>query len=381
MANLVFIGHEASQSGAPYTQLYLLQWLRANTDHIVELVLLRGGPLLAEFQKVANVHVVYKYGGNPSLGQRVLRKTEAITNFGLRQIFRKLAQARPRLIFANTAPALEFAVRVKRALGVPLLINVHELASTFFYTDAALFAHNAAEIDVFIPGSLAVNEFYKTFCAIPEARTQVVYDFTGQAPGGGTTSAAVRQELGIPADARIVGGIGAFNWRKAPDLFLQAAQQCQQHSADEVHFIWVGGDVNTQAYKELTYDVQALGLTGRMHLVGSKTALRGYYESFDVFLLTSREDPFPLVCLEAALQGCPIICFAQAGGMPEFVLTDAGYVVPYADAAAMGRQAAHLLAHEPERRQMGAVAQLRARQEHTIGTIGPQMYAAMQPFL
>lgn len=381
MATLVFISHDASLSGAPYTQLYLMKWLRAHTQHRIQLVLLRGGPLLEEFEKLATVFIVHKYGSHPSLGQRLLRKTEALTNIGLRKIYRSLAGARPTLIFANAAPTLGFAVQAKRVLGIPLLLNMHELASTFFYTDAAQFARDSVAIDLLIPGSQAVKAFCQTFCPVPNEKIRVVYDFTGDTTSGNTTASAIRSELGIPPGAKVVGGIGAFNWRKAPDLFVQAAHHCQAASQQEVYFVWVGGDLTSMAFQEITYDLQRLGLAEKALFVGAKSDLRGYYELFDLFLLTSREDPFPLVCLEAALQGSPTICFAQAGGMPEFVRDDAGFVVPYADTQTMGEQAAYLLNHEETRQQMGATAQARVENNHTIRVIGPQMYEAMHPFL
>ena len=60
-----------------------------------------------------------------------------------------------------------------------------------------------------------------------------------------------------------------------------------------------------------------------------------YFCAADVFAMVSREDPFPLVCLEAAALGKPILCFRDAGGMPEFVEDDAGFCVPFLDVEAM----------------------------------------------
>src|SRR5205814_4023764 len=71
--------------------------------------------------------------------------------------------------------------------------------------------------------------------------------------------------------------------------------------------------------------------------LGVKRDARPYLRAGDVFLLSSREDPFPLVALEAAQCGLPILCFADSGGMQEFVEGDAGYVVPAADVEAMAR--------------------------------------------
>ena len=56
-----------------------------------------------------------------------------------------------------------------------------------------------------------------------------------------------------------------------------------------------------------------------------------YFSIFDVFALMFREDPFPLVCLEAALLEKPNLCFARAGGASELVESDSGFVVPYLD--------------------------------------------------
>ncbi len=44
-----------------------------------------------------------------------------------------------------------------------------------------------------------------------------------------------------------------------------------------------------------------------------------FYESIDILLLLSREDPYPLVTLEAANFSVPTICFKNAGGIQEFI--------------------------------------------------------------
>jgi glycosyltransferase involved in cell wall biosynthesis len=56
-----------------------------------------------------------------------------------------------------------------------------------------------------------------------------------------------------------------------------------------------------------------------------------YFAAFDVFALVSREDPFPVVCLEAASLGKPIVCFNSSDGEKEFVENDCGFVVPDLD--------------------------------------------------
>ena len=40
--------------------------------------------------------------------------------------------------------------------------------------------------------------------------------------------------------------------------------------------------------------------------------------------MTSREDPFPLVNLEAMTNGVPVICFKDSGGSEELVDSSSG---------------------------------------------------------
>jgi glycosyltransferase involved in cell wall biosynthesis len=46
---------------------------------------------------------------------------------------------------------------------------------------------------------------------------------------------------------------------------------------------------------------------------------RPYFEAMNVFFLSSREDPFPLVMLEAAHVGRPIVGVRASGGVSDFL--------------------------------------------------------------
>ena len=84
----------------------------------------------------------------------------------------------------------------------------------------------------------------------------------------------------------------------------------QQRS--NVYFAWIGGG----AVQRLEHDARLLGLSAKMRFTGEVAKPADYFAAADVFAMTSREDPYPLVCLEAAAVAKPIICFADAGGCP-----------------------------------------------------------------
>jgi len=78
-----------------------------------------------------------------------------------------------------------------------------------------------------------------------------------------------------------------------------------------------------------------------------------YYTLFDIFISVSREDPFPLVCMENAALAKPIICFEGSGGMPGFVQDDAGFVVPYLDVDTMADKIHELYQNKTLRQKLG----------------------------
>ncbi|UYZ57454.1 glycosyltransferase family 4 protein [Hymenobacter latericus] len=380
MATIVFVGHEASRTGAPFTQLYLMQWIKQHTPHEVVLLLIWGGDLVPEFEKLGEVHILDHGKPAVTMKERALAKLDRMTQYRRKNIFRNIQKKNPAVIFANTTITLDVAVELKQLLGVKLIINVHELESVFYHYSSEEFARNTAHVDWFIPGSNAVRNFYKQFCPIPDEKIKVIYDFINANPPGTSTAVAVRAQHGIPEKAKIVGAIASLEWRKGADLFLRVAQEVLKHKPD-TYFVWVGGKPSSFHFKEITRDVRLTSLTERVLFVGGKSDLRGYYEAFDVYLLTSREDPFPLVCLEAGLSGKPVICFENSGGMPEYVRNDAGIQVPYLDTQMMAEQVMYLLDHPEEAQQMGAVGRERVLQNHTIATIGPKMYEVIQACL
>src|SRR5215510_5626685 len=58
MGKILFVGHEATRTGAPYVLLHLLRWLRANPSAECRLLLLDGGELVSEFAEVSHVSIL-----------------------------------------------------------------------------------------------------------------------------------------------------------------------------------------------------------------------------------------------------------------------------------------------------------------------------------
>gem|GEM_PF-4201766 len=111
-------------------------------------------------------------------------------------------------------------------------------------------------------------------------------------------------------------GAGYADIRKGFDLFLQL-WRTSQHQA---HFVWLGG-MDTNLKDGLRSELDVALKSGNFHLPGHVRNMSDWLSAADVFVLTSREDPYPSVTLEAVGAGLPCITFKDNGGIPDFLET------------------------------------------------------------
>ena len=146
---------------------------------------------------------------------------------------------------------------------------------------------------------------------------------------------------------------------------MMVAQQVIQHFGERpVYFVWVGMREDSEWYEVQRFDAERMGLSERIVHVGLTSEVFQYLSQFEVFTLTSREDPYPLVVLETALAERPIVCFEKSGGAPELVEEDAGFVVPYLDVAAMSKAVITLIENPDLRRQQGKRGKEKVLERH-----------------
>jgi glycosyltransferase involved in cell wall biosynthesis len=180
----------------------------------------------------------------------------------------------------------------------------------------------------------------------------------------------------------VVGGCGSLNWWKAPELFILVAHRLRTRRPEaSVRFVWVGGTLRSADHERLCHDVDRLGLGGIVRFLGTQVDPHRYFAVFDTFLLTSREDAFPFVCVEAAALGLPIVCFERSGGAPEIVGDDAGFVVPYLDLAAVADHLALLMDDPALRHRLGEQGASKARERYTLEQMGQQLGSVLDRYL
>lgn len=378
---MLFIAHSGDRVGPPIVLLDLLRWISANTEVRFEVLLWHGGELVPEFAELAPVHDVDHIrnwpvaGALDRLGPPGRRVATWLRDARLRSWLWRIRRLRTVVVVSVGPNDYLRYVRPRRPRVITLALELG-LQLTHLDDNNGRLRH---ETDRFIAGVEVVREALEAL-GVPPERIAMAREFTNTTPPPPGPDID-RAELGIPEDAVVVGSAGVMEWRKAPELFVQMARAAMQHAPDlPLHFVWIGADDQDYASR-LADEVARAGLSGRVHFPGRQSNPWDWFRMFDLFVLTSREDAFPLVCLENASVGNPIVCF-DTGGMTEFVGDDeCGAVAPFPDVELMAERVVELAVDHDERRRRGALGSERVREVYDVSVCAPLWYQAMEPLL
>ncbi|MBC7977287.1 MAG: glycosyltransferase, partial [Myxococcales bacterium] len=159
-----------------------------------------------------------------------------------------------------------------------------------------------------------------------------------------------RCELGIPADAWVVGTVGRVAAEKNQALLVRAMAPLL---GPRMRLI-VAGD--GPLFPDLTALAASLGVTAHAHLLGVRRDVPDILNAFDVFALSSDTEGLPLVILEAMATGLPVLS-TRVGGIANVIDEGVtGFLVTKGDEAALRARAAALRDDPAAARACGAHA-------------------------
>jgi glycosyltransferase involved in cell wall biosynthesis len=376
MRKVLFISHSAGRTGAPLMLLNFLRWLKENSDIHFEILLKTTGELRGDFAELAPTHIF----AQPQK-KGFLAKIQSQS--GIQHLLEHYRRSDISLIYSNTITNGEI-LEALAPLECPVITHVHELDYWIHQFGLKNLEKVKKHTTHYIAASQAVLKNLTGSYGIPGSAIDVAHSFIPLPEILPRPEAAshIRQELNIPADAFVVVGSGYETWRKGKDLFVQLAYYVHhKRETDNIYFLWVGGKVDDKEFYEISHDIKVAGLERHVHFCGEVANPLDYFAASDIFALVSREDPFPLVCLEAAMLGKPILCFDNAGGMPEFVENDAGFIVPYLDIDAMADKAIEFITDEKLRQDAGESAAHKVRKRDVVSVAAPKILRIINRFL
>ncbi len=182
----------------------------------------------------------------------------------------------------------------------------------------------------------------------------------------------IRSELGIPAEAPVVGHVARLHPMKDHPVFLRAAANLARRYP-ELHFLLSGRDVSLDnaALKQLIPSQ----MQDRFHLLGERSDISELMSAMDIFCQSSWSEAFPNVLGEAMATSVP--CVATDVGDSAVIIGRTGIVAPPRDEVALANGIENLLTMPlDQRRLLGASARDRIEENYTLEAVVEQ-YAAL----
>jgi L-malate glycosyltransferase len=124
----------------------------------------------------------------------------------------------------------------------------------------------------------------------------------------------VREELGIPESAFVIGKVAVFRSQKRIWLWVEQALEILK-AAPDTHFMLVGdGDWRPKIITQ----IEASGKKELFHWVGVQREVVPYLSAMDLYMSSSEFEGLPIAMLEAMACEVPVVA-TRAGGIGEVV--------------------------------------------------------------
>lgn len=379
------ISHSGEATGAGIALLRIMRWC-VSAGAVEPIFVLRSdGALADEFRELGRTvvyserteRVIARETSRLPGGGRAERAARSVISRWLRGLCRREGVE---LIYVNTATQGRM-VPLLAPLGLPFVAHVHELEPTVVGNAnleglKALIAHS----ERVFAASNAVERMLVKYGAGEGRIIEVQEPVEEQPLLSAEERVRLRRDLlNADGDAIVVATCGLPGWRKGTDIFFRVAQGVLAHGGPErnVLFRWIGGRAPNDALATLASDAAHFGLTGYVDAIGDVRRADRLLGAADIVVSTSREDPNPLVVLEAAAAGRPVVCFEEAGGAEELAKLGAAIAVPYLDVDAMVHAVLTLAISPGERRRLGEVARTVVLRRNAVDVVGAQVSQAL----
>ena len=345
---ILLIAHDAAAAGSQFVLLEFLRAMAGRGGYRAHLVLQDGGALVEKYKEVATTTLL---DGQPQPGSQA----EQI----LRETVRHLRSEGLRRAVCNTV-VTSAAADICKQEGLSVLVLVHEQPASIdelFGGDATMAKINRSADEIVGVSQFSIDSLESRYGRL-QPKLSVLHPPMREFPPPGLTRESARAKLisrlSEGHDCHLVLGCGTLYPRKGPDLFIHLARAVKLSRPDaDFRFVWAGGALTANGVEAHQRSAEEAGVGDILEFVGAQNDIAPFFLAADSFALTSREDPFPLVNMEAMSFGLPVVAFAGAGGAPELIENDAGIVVPYLDVEAMAEAVIRLQDDPPLRQRLG----------------------------
>jgi glycosyltransferase involved in cell wall biosynthesis len=393
---ILFISNDGSRTGAPWILLNLIRWLKSHHDLKMAAVLMRNGSLRTDFEQELTTYTWIPTDLNQPerihkrLVNTFLQRGKSDPGKWLAQIIEK---EKPDVIYLSTLVLGRYLGSVRQDAHPRIVSHVHELLPSLLQLSGDAMVQRQLDLShkVISCADCVQNGLTKNF-HLPQDRCIILPEFIITRPDKkshdsqendcannqdpqeklGWQKLNIAQERGLP-----VFGIGGNPIsRKGFDLIPLFLKACRQRFGDEGFlFVWIGCGEGSSPHASLSWDLELMGLSDQIVLFPSvaMASFRRLLSRLQVLTLLSREDPFPLVALEAGLLEIPTVCFKGSGAIAEMADEGACIAVDYLNLEEFAAAVQRLWAQPEEARRIGRRCRLKVLEELSLEQVAPRV--------
>lgn len=373
---------DGTVGGSYFSLLYLVTGLD-KTEFEPVVVFRRDHPFLDRYREAGirtvvmpiNVHTRATGAGDVHDRRGVLGKINAkyraATSFFRLFVFDSIRVAwwllrnRIRLVHLNNSVTrLHSWMLAARIVGVPCISHERGLNTRY----SRMSRYFAPRLDRVICISQAVQDNLAAH-GVASLNTTVVHNGLDPAIFEPTRAVAeIRHELGLEADAPLIGMVGNIREWKGQDVVVRA-MGCLVKNHPDLTCVFVGGGTESDRPFRTRIEglVHELGISEHVIFAGYKDDPANWMNAMDIVVHASvNPEPFGRVLIEAMALGKPLVG-ARAGAVPEIVDEPrCGLTFAPGDHHGLYTAVSALLSDEQQRLAMGAAGRQRARDSFGI---------------
>jgi len=169
---------------------------------------------------------------------------------------------------------------------------------------------------------------------------------------------ALRDALGVPRDAFLVGAVGHLRREKNPVRAVQALGRMKARA----HLLLLGDGPEREPVERAARE---LDLEPRVHLAGHVADPRGHYAAMDAFAISSDTEQMPVALLEAMASALPVAA-TDVGDVRRMVPDEGAPLVEGVDAGALAAGLDRLAADPALRARLGAAGRDKVRELYSF---------------
>lgn len=332
---ILFILHEATESGAPMVVYSLMQWLKKNTDVEFDCYLIHGGSLFPKLQEICdNVYQKppYKHYRVREKLQRLITQNKESQE---ESFFKVLTAKSYDLIYLNSIFSIPEFRKIEKYFPRPKkVLHLHEAHFLISYFEKLFPKGNPAEnLDYLIAVSQTAKKAFLEKYAHPEDKVIIVYPHVDKSSISTLEEKkSIRHQLGISDDTFVIGNIGNPHLVKSSEMLPILAYNLKKKYPDfNFKLLIVGGGSDNVFSLSNKIDSEKLQVTDHIVFVEHQSDVIPYLQAMNLYAMISREESFSLMTVLAALNHIPLITYCNNGGPEELLSEDIAFFTDYLD--------------------------------------------------